>query len=100
VVLDDLQLPGIRKVARYIANYPNFKVVGSARGSAYAPSWRRRLVEGPLRFVARMLPPAAQERIFDNAFLEPDAARGLVSEMVAFRKTGPDPRDSHWYRPF
>ncbi|MGH7171117.1 MAG: class I SAM-dependent methyltransferase [Gemmataceae bacterium] len=100
VVLDDLQLPGIRKVARYIANYPNYKVVASAKQSVFPSSWRRRLVEAPLRLIAHGLPPTARERIFDNSFLEPDATRGLVSEMVAFQKTGKAQRDSHWYRPF
>ena len=47
-----------------------------------------------------MLPLAARERIFDNSFLQTDVSRGLVSEMVAFQKTGPDQRESHWYRPF
>jgi predicted O-methyltransferase YrrM len=100
VVMDDLQLPGIKKVARYIANYPNYKVVATAKRSIYPPSWRRRLAEASLRLLAAVMPQDMRSQVFDNAFFQSDISRGLVSEMVAFQKTGPDERSSHWYAPF
>jgi predicted O-methyltransferase YrrM len=100
VVLDDLQLPAIHKVARYIAGYPTYQVVAHARQSIFPPSWRRKAFEWPLRMLARMLPRDYAARVFDDSFLRPDASLGLISEMVALRKTGNDARDSHWYAPF
>jgi len=100
VLLDDLHLPGIRKVARYIASYPTYEVVAHAKQSVFPPSLRRKVFEWPLRTLARLLPAAYSARIFDDSFLRSDASLGLVSEMVALRKTGKDERDSHWFSPF
>lgn len=99
-VLDDLQLPAIGRLARYVANYPHYRVCATARRSDYPPSWKRRLFELPLRWLANALPRAYAEQVFADAFFRPAAALGLVSEMVAFEKTGPDPRGYHWYAPF
>jgi len=97
VVLDDLQLPAIRKVARYIAGYPTYKVVATARQSVYPPSLRRRLFEWPLRILGRLLPSSYAVKVFDDSFRRTDSQLGLVSEMVAFQKSGPDRRGSHWF---
>lgn len=100
VVLDDLQLPGIGRLARYIANYPNYRVCGAAKTSIVAPSLKRKLCEAPLRALARLVPRAVAERTFTAAFFRHETTLGLTSEMVAFEKTGPDQRDIHWYAPF
>jgi predicted O-methyltransferase YrrM len=100
VVLDDLQLPGIRKVARYIAKYPNYSVVAHAKRSVFPGSWKRRLVERFFRLLSSLLPRHVAACMFDDSFFVPDAALGLVAEMVAFEKTAPDDRGSHWYQPF
>jgi predicted O-methyltransferase YrrM len=100
VVIDDMQLPGIRKVARYITNYPNYRVVGTARPSVFAPSSKRRFAEMMLRGLAGLLPASLSSDAFDQALFTSDYARGLVGEMIAFQKTGEDSRDSHWFRPF
>jgi predicted O-methyltransferase YrrM len=100
VVLDDLQLPGIRKVARYVRSYPNYRVAGTAKPSVFAPSRKRRIVDGLVRGVAAMLPASYVERSFDPSLFSGDFELGLTSEMVAFQKVGDDRRESHWYRPF
>jgi predicted O-methyltransferase YrrM len=100
VVLDDLQLPAIRKAARYIAGYPTYKIVATGRQSVYPPSLRRRLFERPLRILNGLLPSAYASQVFDDSFRRTDSQLGLVSEMVAFQKTGPDRRGSHWFMDF
>jgi predicted O-methyltransferase YrrM len=97
VVFDDLQLPGVRKLMRYIAGYPHYAIERTARRSVYPPSLKRRLFEWPLRTLAGWLPADYRMRIFDDSLARPDSALGLVSEMVALRKTGPDRRGSHWF---
>ncbi len=100
VLIDDLHLPGIRKAARYIAKQPNFEVADVAAPARFRPSWRRRLAESGLRLAARILPQSMSEEVFDDGLYHHDVDLGLTSMMVAFRKTGPDRRDSHWFQPF
>jgi predicted O-methyltransferase YrrM len=100
ILLDDLQLPGIRKVARYVAAYPNYQIVGTASQSVFPPSLKRRVADAVLRAVARRLPQSYAETAFDVGLARSDYEIGLTSEMVAFQKTGPDERGSHWYRRF
>jgi predicted O-methyltransferase YrrM len=97
VVFDDLHLPGVRKLLRYIASYPHYEVVASARRSVHPSSLKRRLFEWPLRTLAGWLPADYRTRVFDDSLTRPDSTLGLVSEMVAVRKTGPDRRNSHWF---
>jgi predicted O-methyltransferase YrrM len=99
-VIDDLQLPGIRKVARYISNYPNYRVVATAKQSLFPPSLKRKIADGALRRVAAVMPASYQDTTFDATLFKTDFERGLISEMVAFQKIGGDDRDSHWFQPF
>lgn len=100
ILLDDLHLPGIRKAARYIAKQPNIEVADVAAPAKFRPSWRRRLAESGLRLVARLLPRSMSEEVFDDTLYHHDVDLGLTSMMIAFRKTSPDRRDSHWFQPF
>lgn len=100
VMLDDLHLPGIRKVARYIAGLPHFKIVGRARQSVFPPSFKRKTFEVPFRALLKILPRDYSASLFDHSFIQTDYDRGLTSEMLAFEKTGQDERGSHWHTPF
>jgi predicted O-methyltransferase YrrM len=99
-LLDDLQLPGVRQAARYIAKLPNYKAIKGARVRVTPPSLPRWLVEASLRMVARVLPSGFRGITFADALFTSDIQLGLQYEMVAFQKTGPDQRTSHWYKPF
>jgi predicted O-methyltransferase YrrM len=101
VVFDDVWMPSIRKVVRYIANYPCYKVAGgvSRYWSPFTVKKRKKYLKYA-RPLLDLLPKAYVREIFDNAFLEPDHASGLNYEMVAFQKTGPDSRDWDWFQPF
>jgi predicted O-methyltransferase YrrM len=100
VVFDDLQLPGIKKFARYVAKYPNYLVVDHATRNVFPGSWKRRMVDRMMRVVSAILPSQYSANLFDDSFFVQDAELGLVSEMVAFKKVGSDERDSHWFRAF
>lgn len=99
-MLDDLQLPGIRKVARYIATLPLFKIAGKAKQSIYPPSMKRRVFEMPPTSTFQNIANDYSQSLFDQSFLHSDYDRGLVSEMLPFEKTGTDTRGSHWHSPF
>jgi hypothetical protein len=61
---------------------------------------KKRVVNGLFRGVAGLLPQSYVDTTFDPALYRSDYEVGLTSEMIALQKTGPDTRDSHWYRPF
>jgi predicted O-methyltransferase YrrM len=100
VVFDDLQLPAIKRLTRYIAGYPNYRVCATAKRSVYPAGIKRKAFEAPLRFLARTLPRHYVSQVFSDSFFRSDAELGLVSEMVAFEKTGVIERGIHWYTPF
>ena len=100
VMIDDLHLPGIRRVARYISNYPNYKVVGGAKQAVFPASGKRRIADIVFRRLAKMLPASYVDMTFNPALFTTDYDRGLKSEMVAFQKTAADERESHWFVPF
>src|SRR5207244_2103367 len=100
VIIDDLHLPAVHRVARWISKLSNYKVVDTAKRSKHRPSWRRRAMEKVLRASARVLPASFVADAYSDSLFHPDTDLGLVSEMVAFRKTGPDVRDTHSFVPF
>lgn len=100
VTIDDLHLPGIRRVARYISNYPNYKVIGGAKQAVFPASGKRRIADAVFRRLAGMLPASYVDMTFSAALFTTDYERGLTSEMIAFQKTARDARESHWFVPF
>ncbi|MBY0229826.1 MAG: class I SAM-dependent methyltransferase [Gemmataceae bacterium] len=100
VVLDDVHLPAVRKVARFIAKLPNYRAVGGARQFRSSPSWGRRAVTGLLRLFARMLPKSFSDDVFADGLHYDDLDLGVGHEMVAFMKTGTDQRGTHAFVQF
>ena len=100
VVLDDVHLPAVRKVARFVAKLPNYRVVRGVRAFATAPSRKRRLLDSMLRAVARVIPARARDEAFADELFRSDWDLGIGYEMVAFRKTSDDVRGTHWFARF
>lgn len=100
IVMDDVHLPAVRKVARFVAKLPNYQVIVGARPFQRSPSWRKRLANTALRGLARILPASVSENAFADSLFHSDLKLGTCCEMVAFRKIAADKRDSHWHTPF
>src|SRR5688572_22836736 len=49
VILDDVHLPAVHRVARWVSKLSNYRVVDTAKRSKFPPSWRRRAMEKVLR---------------------------------------------------
>lgn len=96
VVVDDVNFPSVRKVIRYISNYPNYRLVAACRTR---PSAKRRLVHACISLLAKTLPNAVDEVISDS-WRCPASLPGFRCSMVALQKTGPNTRNWNWYKPF
>lgn len=102
VAIDDITFPGIKKLMRYLVNYPNYKVIGGV------PTKNHRGLAGHIydgiigafRPLSKLFPMKMQYRIFSDNVIRPDKKLGLNVSMIALQKTGPDNRRWDWYVDF
>jgi predicted O-methyltransferase YrrM len=101
IVLDDVGMPAVNKVARYILNYPAYRQIGSVQ---YELSFKRRLFEramkAPLRLFSKLLGTRVSNGIFAQGIIKSDQQMDLNASMIAVQKIGPDERNWHWYKDF
>lgn len=99
--IDDVQLPGINKVVRYLLNYPNLELIHSvpmyiSKKARFRDNFFSK-VFGLLKIV---LPSKYHHRVLSNKVIKPDKELGLYSSMVFFRKIEKDKREWNWFKPF
>ncbi len=102
VAIDDITFPGIKKLMRYIVNYPNYKVIG------HVPAENHRSLMGHVydgiiasfRPLSHLFPMKMRYRIFSDNVIRPDCKLRLDSSMIALQKTAPDNRRWDWYVDF
>lgn len=102
VAIDDVGWPSIKKVIRYVSNYPNYKLIGCVprtiqRGMV---SYLYKGLTLAFRPIAKVFQTPRLYSIFSNKLIVPDAKLGLDSSMLAFQKTGQDSRSWDWYVDF
>jgi predicted O-methyltransferase YrrM len=98
IVIDDLPMPAINKVVRYINNYPCYELIGNVP-IEYAP--KRSVLMQTKRVVGKLaglLP--YNYHFFDQSILKDDYALDLNCSMVAFKKIKEDDRNWDWYMHF
>jgi len=103
LVFDDARLPPVRKVLRYVSNFPSYQMVGAVDVRGRKGTWERRLlncIKQGIHFVLKPVPKRLLCEIFDDSVVRPDRLLNLNASMIAFRKTAPDQRPDCWYIPF
>jgi predicted O-methyltransferase YrrM len=99
--IDDVHLPGINKVVRYLLNYPNLELVKAVPGFT---SKKRRLrddiLNGFFGLIKLILPKKYYHKVLSDRVILSDKSLGLYSSMVFFRKTETDKREWNWFKPF
>lgn len=100
VVIDDVQMPGLKKLAHYVLNYPNYRLLATTEHVRSSYSARRRVMDASLRILARTLPSDYSAEVFDSYWLRPERSSALNSSMIALQKRGPDKRGWNWYMQF
>ncbi len=89
IVFDDVSFPGIRKLLRYIVQFPNYKVYSQFPGNDL-PSGLRKLAG-----LLRLLPFA--NKILKEELLVSDVKLGINAHAVALIKIDEDRRNWDWH---
>lgn len=101
VVIDDVGMPGIRKIVRYILNYPGYQLIGSIKiKNSFKRNLFKYLVEKPFALIASLLPLKLAWKLFSSDVLKDENKLGINTSMVALRKITDDKRPWNWYKEF
>lgn len=102
IVIDDVGMPAVNKIARYVATYGNYKLIGTC-GRGF---FRRKLLNMSKQLLAAVLWPvrklageAIMREFWDISVVHPEHIWTLDNcTMAAFEKTKEQTRDTQWYR--
>jgi len=101
IAIDDVMMPGINKVVRYILNYPNIELVSAVPFIQKVKMVKRdqylKLVFNPIKSI---LPKKYHHKVFSSKLLSPDNEMNLYSSMVFLLKKFDDNRAWNWYEEF
>lgn len=101
IIIDDIDLPGINKLMRYVLNYPAYKLVGHVDLSVSAKrKFFDSVAKGPFRLMSAFLPEKIKYEIFSGKTIKTDAVLNLKSSMIALKKIMPDERAWNWFKDF
>jgi predicted O-methyltransferase YrrM len=92
IVFDDVSFPGIRKLFRYIIQFPNYKIY-EAYPANHQLSSKRKLLS-LLKFL-----PYANIYLKDN-ITKSDFEMGINAPCIAIQKVGEDERNWDWHKEF
>lgn len=90
--IDDCGAPGIRKVCRFLARHPGWKVYRCL--GAHAENPRKKL----LHAISALVPKA--NRIFSSDILTLDSTLGIAGQCIGFQKVQDDNRHWSWFEDF
>lgn len=100
LIIDDVGMPSINKLARFIHTYPNYKYAGSV---TFDLSKSRNVIES-LKSVIKPFAKIFGEKIsyefFSSRLLKIDKDLGLNASMIAFEKIAEDERPWNWHKNF
>jgi|YelNatPaOPRAMG01_1025707.scaffolds.fasta_scaffold69314_2 predicted O-methyltransferase YrrM len=103
IIIDDISFPGIKKLMRYILNYPAYEIIGTANQDA-VKGIKRYLydytIPGFFRCISKIFPPKMRFKLFAGNVLEPNKNKILNASMIAFRKVAEDKRRWDWFVDF
>ena len=101
VVIDDVGMPAISKVIRYLYNYPCYQYIGSVPENQ--STWKRKAFNTAAKAFAGLkyiTGPKAAAELYNPKLLRSDKKLHLNSSMIAFKKVSADERDWNWYANF
>ena len=101
IVFDDIGLPSVSKVLRYVLNYPAYQYVGHVPKEY---SKKRALFESifkaPLGVMATLFSKKMKHEIFSSKVISNDKKLHLNTSMIALQKIKADDREWYWYEDF
>jgi predicted O-methyltransferase YrrM len=100
VVIDDVQLPAIKKVIHYISNYDNYEIIDSVKTNQTISRHLLNFSKNILNIFTIFLGRRIKAEFFDSSVYRNDKSLKLYSSMIALKKIGEDKREWNWYEPF
>lgn len=101
IVFDDAGMPAIKKLLRYILNYPAYQLIGNVNMHTNSKNKMvDRLIKTPLGLVSKLLPSKLKYEIFSGSVIINDKKLQLNSSMIAIQKIKADERNWHWFKDF
>lgn len=101
IIFDDAGMPAIKKLLRYILNYPAYQLIGNVNMKTTTKNkmvdW---LIKTPLGWISKLLPGKLKHEIFSGKVIISDRKLRLNSSMVAIQKIKHDERNWHWFKDF
>ncbi|HVU98918.1 MAG TPA: class I SAM-dependent methyltransferase [Puia sp.] len=92
IVFDDVSFPGIRKLLRYLSQFPDYRI--HSQYPVNAPITGLRKAAGVLKGIPGM------KKLLRPEILVSDYEMGLNAECIALEKTGEDQRRWDWHAEF
>jgi len=101
IILDDVGLPAINKLVRYILNYPSYKQIGNVE---YKVSPKKKILnligKRPFRLFSKLLPDKLKHEFFAGDIIKSNQKLNLNSSMIALQKIKEDDRNWNWFKDF
>jgi len=97
VAFDDIHMPSVNKVARYVNGCPHYQYLGEVINTK---ARRRKLNTLLHRTIISLFPLRLRNRVFRDSFLNPMGRFGRDVSLAAFQKTEEDARSWDWYQAF
>ncbi|HEY4062598.1 MAG TPA: class I SAM-dependent methyltransferase [Puia sp.] len=101
VIIDDVHMDGINRVARYIYNYPAYRYLGKVERGV--TTLKRKMFEGvgkALGSVKHLLGTRVANEFLNGKLLQSDKKLHLDGTMIAFQKIDEDKREWNWHKNF
>lgn len=101
IIIDDIGMPGIKKLMRYILNYPCFELVGHVEVKKSTKRELYNLITNfPFRLFSKLFPDRLKYKYFSSNIIKSDKDLKLKSSMIALRKIKDDDRNWTWFKEF
>lgn len=100
IVIDDVGMPAINKVLRYILNYPAYEHLNSVIVKQSNARKNLEIFKSIFRPFSKILGQRIAFEFLSSTLILGDASLGLNASMVALRKIAHDERSWNWYKDF
>ena len=103
IVIDDISFAGIKKLTRYLLNYPCYEFIGNVsieKEKSLKIYLYNHVIPGFFRCISMIFPPKMRFKLFAGNVLEPNKNKQLNSSMIALKKVSVDNRRWDWFVDF
>lgn len=101
VIIDDVHMPAVNKVIRYLYNYPCYQFAGSVENKNITS--QRKVFDSAAKVFSGLKYVTGKKvaaELYNPKLLRSDKELSLNSSMIAFKKISADERDWNWYANF